>query len=191
MVEEKQPGLKPSYLHRFTVDDYHHMAASGLLAEDQPVELIYGQIIDMSPINSRHAGTVNLLNRLLSARLDKQYILGVQNPIHLDEFNEPEPDLAIMKFREDFYVHDHPLPSDVLLLIEVADTSLNKDRELKLPLYATAGIPEVWILNLQDGQLECYTEPKEGSYQSTTIKKTGTTLQHTQWGEFVVERLVL
>jgi Uma2 family endonuclease len=140
-------------LHQFSTDDYHSMSESGLF-EGKRVELLEGRIIDMDPVKSKHASVVKLLNNWLRSALSDQYTISVQDPILLSKYSEPEPDLAVLDFREDYYAKAHPQPKDIHLLIEVADTSLDKDQKVKLPLYAAAGIPEVWIVNLPEQQLE-------------------------------------
>ncbi len=122
------------------------MAEVGLLSEDSRVELIEGEIIEMSPIGSTHGGTVNRSSKLLHRELDDIAIVSVQNPVHIDDFSEPQPDLALLKPRKDFYSNSHPTPEDVLVVIEVADASVYYDRNVKPPLYARAGIPEAWRL---------------------------------------------
>ena len=174
--------------HSFTVEEYHRMGEAGLF-EEQRVELLEGKIIDMSPIQAKHARIVKWLNRLLHARLSDRYIISVQDPIRLDELNEPEPDLAVLRFRTDFYGESHPRPEDVLLLIEVADTSLDKDRQVKLPLYARAGIPEVWIVNLPGQQLECYTGPTGDGYARRTDYRAGDRPDHPLLGKLEVARI--
>lgn len=154
--------------HHFSIEDYHRMGEAGIF-EGQRVELLNGKVVDMSPIKSNHAGTVKHLVRLLSGLLDESYLLSVQDPIQLGNSSESQPDLAILKFREDFYTRSHPKPEDVLLLIEVADSSLEKDRTVKLPLYASAGIPEVWIVNLPEQQIERYREPVGQKYTDIHI----------------------
>ena len=153
----------------FTVEQYHQMATAGILSDTDRVELINGDIIDMSPINSEHAGMVNRLLRVLTKRLLDKAIMTVQNPIHLDRSSEPEPDLTIVNKSEDDYISAHPRPKDVFVVIEVADTSLDKDREVKAPLYAKHGIPEYWIINLQDRQIELFRQPSNGQYGQTLI----------------------
>ena len=153
----------------FTVDEYYRMAQAGILTESDRVELIEGEVIEMSPIGSRHAACVKRLNTLLSRLVGQQMIVSVQDPIYIDEFSEPEPDVALLRFREDFYVGSHPTASDVLLIIEVADTSVEYDRKKKLPLYAQAGIPEVWLANLPEDRFEIHTQPLNGKYQSVLI----------------------
>ncbi|MEM0326364.1 MAG: Uma2 family endonuclease [Desulfurococcaceae archaeon] len=142
----------------FTVGEYHRMAQVGILTEGERTELIDGKIVTMTPIGSRHAACVNRLNQLLAERTRGLAIVSVQNPIALDSYNEPQPDIALLALRDDFYAAHHPRPEDVLLIIEVAESSLEGDRNLKLPLYAKAAIPEVWLVNLADGELESYRQ---------------------------------
>lgn len=149
----------------FTVEDYYKMADAGIIRPEDRVELIKGEIIKMSPIRSRHAAAVDILTELLISQLRKQYAVRVQNPIRLENQTEPEPDLLIAKFRKDRYRSRHPRPDDVYLIIEVADSSLEYDREVKAALYAEAGIPEYWIVNLEDEQLEIYRQPEAGKYR--------------------------
>ncbi len=162
----------------FTVDQYHRMGETGIIPADARVELINGEIIKMSPINSLHAGTVKNLNRLFSKLLHNDFIVSIQDPVELNKLSEPEPDLAILKFREDIYTQNNPKPSDVLLIVEVADSSLENDRSVKLPLYAQAGIPETWIVNLQDQQIEVSTEPSEKGYANVHIYRPGDKIEH-------------
>jgi len=157
----------------FSVDDYYRMVQAGILTADDQVELIEGGVIEMSPIGSRHAACVNRLNSLLSRLVGRKLIVSVQNPIRIDEFSEPQPDVALLRPREDFYAGSHPAASDVLLVIEVADTSVEYDRRKKLPLYARAGIPEVWLADLPEARFEIHTQPRGGEYQSTTIVRRG------------------
>jgi Uma2 family endonuclease len=119
---------------RFSVHEYHRMAEVGILSEDDRVELIEGEILEMSPIGSRHAACVDRLNRLLNGFADLSAIVRVQSPILLDVNSEPEPDISLLRPSDDFYAGGHPTPGDVLLLIEVADTSVERDLEVKLPL---------------------------------------------------------
>lgn len=162
--------------HCFNVDEYHRMVEVGLLSMDARVELIEGEIIEMSPIGSAHGGTVNRSNAFLNRKLGKAVILAVQNPIRLDDFSEPQPDLALLKPRKDFYSNAHPTPEDVLVVIEIAESSANYDRNVKLPLYARAGIPEVWLMVLQKAVIEVYSQPKNGKYQKIRRLKRGKTL---------------
>ena len=160
----------------FTVDEYHQMAKTGILTEEDRVELINGEIISMSPINSPHAGHVKRINALFSRLVGSQAIVSVQDPLVIPDVSEPEPDVMLLKPRDDFYTRAHPQPDDVYLLIEVADLSLLIDREIKLPVYAQAQVAEVWIVNLADQQLEVYRSPAEGEYREKTIVKPGGTV---------------
>ena len=143
---------------RFTVHDYHRMGESGILSEDDRTELIDGEIVQMTPIGGRHAACVNELTRILVGAVGRDAVVSVQNPIRLDDFHEPQPDLAVLRRREDYRSGRLPGSDDVVLLIEVADTTLRYDRGVKLPLYARAGIPEVWLVDLGGGILERHIE---------------------------------
>lgn len=159
--------------HHFTVDEYHRMAEVGLLSEDSRVELIEGEIVEMSPIGSTHAGTVNRSSRYLGRRLGDAVVVSVQNPIRLNAFSEPQPDLALLKPRKDFYSNSHPTAEDVLVVIEVADTSIPYDRNVKLPLYARSGVPEAWLMVLRTQVIEVHSQPKNGKYQKVHRVKRG------------------
>jgi len=150
--------------HRLTVADYYRMGEVGILAPDARVELIDGEIIDMAPPGSLHAGTVNQLTLLLLRAMGEHALLQVQNPVRLDAYSEPQPDLALLRPRADFYKSRHPRPGDVWLVIEVADTSLRYDRDVKASLYARSGIAELWLLDVQDRRLTRYRGPAKGSY---------------------------
>lgn len=132
--------------HRLTVDDYYRMAEAGILGHNARVELIDGEIIDMSPIGVLHAAVVNVLVRHFAQHLGASTFVSSQNPLRLDDENEPEPDLLILQPRSDFYCTAHPTPADTRAVIEVADTSLAYDLDVKVPLYARHGIPEVWVI---------------------------------------------
>lgn len=160
----------------FTVDEYYRMAEAGLFSEERHVELIEGEVIEMSPIGSRHAGCVDDLNSLITHQVGRLAIVRVQGPIRIDEYSEPQPDLALLKPRRDSYRRSHPTPSDVLLVIEVADTSAHYDRNVKLPLYARAGIPEAWLIVLAKDFIEVHREPKNGKYQKVQRLKRGKSL---------------
>jgi len=151
--------------HRFTVDDYHAMSRAGILTEDDRVELLDGQIVKKMTIGRPHAGCVNRLTRLLVQRLGERAVVQVQNPIQLDGYSEPEPDISLLRPKEDFYAAAPPMPADVLLVIEVADASLDRDRLVKIPLYARAGIREVWIIDLPGRRIERFREPADDGYR--------------------------
>ena len=166
-----QPQKRP-----FTVSEYYRMAETDILTEEDRVELIAGQIVAMSPIGSRHAACVKRLNLLLGKIVGDSMLIGVQDPIQLDAYSAPEPDLVLLRPRADFYAAAHPSASDVLLAIEVADTSADYDHEVKVPLYAQAGIPEVWLIDLQKGCVEVYAQPADGTYQETVEVAASDTL---------------
>src|SRR5579864_80724 len=142
------PGAAPFPRHwKFTAEQYQRMGETGILHEDDHVELLEGELYAMSPIGSWHNSCVNRFNWLLSAGIGDRGIVQVQGSFRLSSDGEPEPDVLVLRFRSDFYRDALPGPEDVLLLVEVADTSLAYDRDFKLPLYARAGIPDVWLLN--------------------------------------------
>lgn len=160
---------------RFTSDEVQAMLQAGILHEDDRFELISGQLIPMAPIGNTHVACVNQLNYLLSKVLVEAGIedvrVSVQNPVRIDAYNEPEPDLVLSSALD-----RAPEPDDVLLLVEVTDTTLAYDRETKLPLYAQAGLPEVWIVNLSDGQVEVHRDPSEDLYRTRQIAVRGDTI---------------
>jgi hypothetical protein len=148
-----------------TVARYERMIAEGILTKDDRVELINGVIVDMSPIGSPHGACVDRLNELLARRFRGRVIVRVQGAIVLGSRDEPQPDLALLRPRPDYYARRNPRPTDVLLVIEVADTSLERDRRLKLPRYAATGIAEVWIVDLMSEVVEVYRKPRAGGYR--------------------------
>ena len=153
--------------HRcFSVADFHRMGEAGILGEDERLELIEGEIIEMTPIGSPHGGRVNQLNRLLTQAVGERAVVAIQNPVVLGEHSEPEPDLALLRPRADFYTSSHPQAADVLLLIEVADSSLASDRDIKVPLYARHGIPEAWIVDTEHRCVLRFADPRDGYYQA-------------------------
>jgi Uma2 family endonuclease len=164
---------------RFTVDDYHRMVEAGILTEDDRVELIDGEIIKMSPIGALHASCVRRVEALLHQQVGDRAVISVQNPVQLGAYGEPEPDVAVLRPRADFYAERHPQPADILLLIEVADSSLAKDRSAKLPLYAREGIAEAWLVDLEGEALERHTSPAEGGYRLVLRARRGETVAST------------
>jgi Uma2 family endonuclease len=152
--------------HRFTVDEYYRMGETGILHPEARVELLDGEIIDMMPIGPFHAGTVNRLIRVLVTAAKGRWLVVVQNPLRLGPRSEPEPDFMLVKPAADDYTGHHPLPEDVFLLIEVAESSLAYDRNRKIPAYARGGIPEVWIVNLLERNIEVFREPRSDRYTS-------------------------
>ncbi len=159
--------------HRFTVAEYHQMAEAGILEEQDRVELINGEIIEMSPINPFHAGVVDRLNKLFNRKVGASVIVRVQNPIHLDDHSEPQPDIVLVRARDDFYPKSHPTVNDILLVVEVAESSAMRDRIIKMPAYANALIPELWIVDLKQGVIEVYADPVGGVYQYVRKVKRG------------------
>jgi Uma2 family endonuclease len=160
--------------HRFTVAEYYRMAEAGILDEDSRVELIDGRIIQMSPINARHATAVDrCLEAFAGLVRAGRVILRVQNPLRLGRYNEPQPDVALVRSRPDRYVTGHPRAASVLLLIEVADSSLEYDRRHKLPLYAGARIREAWVLNLPERLLEVHQEPGPDGHAVSRVYRPG------------------
>jgi hypothetical protein len=162
----------------FTVEEYHRMAEAGILSEDDRVELIEGELVAMSPIGSRHAACVARLTALLFP-VEGRGILWVQNPIRLGARSEPQPDVALLRYRPDFYASAHPGPEDVLLVVEVAETSADADRSLKIPLYARYGIPEAWLVDLLEERIEIYRHPTPQGYRSLHIAHRGETVSPT------------
>jgi len=153
-------------VRHFNVAEYYQMARAGVLTEDERVELVRGEIVAMSPIGSRHAACVSRFDMRLQRWARERFVVRIQNPIRLDDESEPEPDVSVLKLRHDFYADAHPMPEDVLLVIEVADTSMGYDRDEKAPLYAEAGIPEMWLVNLSEAVIEVYSNPVDGAYSS-------------------------
>lgn len=158
------PIQQPPRRHSYSVDDYYRMAETGILRAGDRVELIEGEIIDMAPIGSRHAAAVNRIGNTLKLGVDTQAIVAIQNPVRLDRYSEPQPDIALLRPREDFYATAHPGPADVLLIIEVADSTLRYDRDTKLPLYARHGIPEVWLVDIGNNSFTIHREPQAAEY---------------------------
>jgi Uma2 family endonuclease len=175
--------LKKAFpLRRFTVSEYHRMIDAGILYEGERAELIDGVIIQQMPQKSTHSAVINQMTRQFYQLVPKEEaLLRVQTPIILTNNTEPEPDLAMVKPRVDVYVKAHPSSADVLLLVEVSDTTLEYDQEIKLPRYAASGIPDVWIVNLVDDRIEVYRDPitlPDGMdiYQTRTDLVKGDTL---------------
>lgn len=159
--------------YRFSVGDFARMVDSGILGEGDRVELIDGEVRQKSPIGSLHASIVNRLNRILVFKLGERAIVSVQNPVILSDFTEPQPDLLVLKPHSDEYARALPRPEDVLLLIEVADSTLEYDREDKLPRYAEVQIPEVWLVDVNGREITRYNEPEGRSYTQSHVFVAG------------------
>jgi len=160
--------------HRLSVEDYHRIGEAGILAPDARVELIDGEIIDMAAIGTRHARCVNYLNMIFVVGAHRQAIVTVQNPVRIGDFTEVQPDLAVVRQRADFYGSRHPRPEDTLLLIEVADTTVRFDATVKLPIYARAGIPELWIVDIPASALRVFRDPRAEGYAEARELRSGT-----------------
>ncbi len=152
--------------HRFTVAEFTQLIDVGIFPEDERVELIEGEIIHMAPIGHRHVECVNRLNLILAPLLAAhQVIVSIQNPILLDDYSQPQPDLVVARYRQDIYKGTLPTPADILFLVEVSDSSDEYDRNEKLPVYARAGIPETWLIDLNRGVIEVYRTPGPDGYR--------------------------
>ncbi len=176
-----QPSLLARMLdvprRRLSVAEYDRMGEAGILGPDDRVELIEGELIAMAPIGSYHVGSVIGLNHSLVVATDGRALVSVQNPIRLDDHNEPQPDFALLRPREDGYRNALPGPPDILLAIEVADSSLAFDRTVKAPLYARAGIPELWIVDLAGARVLVLRDPSPEGYRDVTEVLGGTVLE--------------
>jgi Uma2 family endonuclease len=150
---------------RLSADQFEQMGRTGILGPDARVELIEGEMIEMAPIGSRHAAAVDFLSMHFARAVGDAALVRTQNPLRLADDSEPQPDLMLLRPSADRYRAAHPRPTDVLLLIEVADATLAFDRGTKLPLYARHGVSEVWILDLDAERLEVYREPSAGGYR--------------------------
>ncbi len=155
--------------HRLTVDDYYRIGEIGVLAPDARTELINGEIIDMTPPGSRHSATVAFLADSLTAVTGSSAIRWVQSPLRLSHSSEPQPDLMLLKRRDDFYAKENPRPADVLLLVEVSDSSLRYDRQIKGPLYASHGVPEYWLVDMAAQELQIHRQPRNGVYTDVSV----------------------
>lgn len=185
----KLPDIELSY-HLWTVSDFQKMGEIGILSEKR-VELLAGEIVNRSPVGRLHIGAVNPTASLLWQLLGNKAVVSVQNPVVLADRSQPEPDISVLKWNDTQYSDELPQASDVILLIEVADTPLEKDQKLKLPIYAQAGIPEYWIINLVDNTLEQYTGPKGDLYRLRQIYQKEDTLQHALLGEIQISQILL
>ena len=170
----------------FTVDEYYAMADAGILTAEERVELIDGEIIVMSPIGNEHAASVDVATHFLRPIAPGQAIIRIQSHVRLDERNQPEPDLLLLKWRDDFYRNRAPAAEDVLLLIEVSHTSLAYDRNVKLALYARFLIPEVWLANIPARVIEAYTEPINGEYTVARVYRPGETISPTAFPDITL-----
>ena len=161
---------------KFTADQYEQMATTGILGEDDRVELINGEIVEMAAIGIRHALCVDRLNMLFARRVGPELVVSVQNPLRLGRRAEPQPDVVLYRGGPESALQIGPAPTNTLLVVEVADSSLTYDRDEKLPLYAAAGIVEVWIVDLTDNAVEIYAHPLGSAYQQSSKARRGETV---------------
>ena len=177
----KVPAATPSppptrERRKFTVAEYYRMAEVGILKPDERVELIEGDILVMAPIGPGHSGSVDISNEIFLVPARGRYHVRIQNPLRLDDGSEPEPDIALVRPRADRYTRSHPTPADVLLVVEIADSSLEYDRNVKAHLYGRNGAPETWVKNLPEDCIERFTEPGPEGYATHTVHRRGETL---------------
>jgi Uma2 family endonuclease len=177
LVEVEKMSNPPFTRKKFRSDEVYKMMEIGILPEESGWELIDGEIIDKMPIGSKHAAIVRKLEKYLERNFGDRLMVSGQNPIRIDEHNEPEPDIALLVPRDDFYAEAHPMAKDVFLVIEVSYSTLEYDREVKKDLYAEAGISEFWLVNLQEETVEVYSQPKNGKYRSVRILEAGETIE--------------
>lgn len=176
MVLEVTRQVRPQR-RLFTIDEYEQMIDAGVFDEDEHIELIKGEIVKMAAIGLRHEGCVRRLTKLLERRVGDIAIVSVQNSVRLPAASQPEPDVAVLAWDDEYYSERRATPHDVLLLIEVAESSLRYDRTVKVPLYAVAGISEVWVVDLKGSRIEIYSDPVGGQYERVKQVGRGETLQ--------------
>ena len=172
--------------HLTNLDEWRRLGEANIFPPDSRLELINGEILQMAPIGFNHSGHLNRINKLFARLTSDDVILSVQNPLQLGDLSEPEPNFMLLKPNADFYSSRHPNANDVLLLIEVADSSLSFDQNQKLRLYALHGIPEYWLLNLNDKYLEVYRKPNGEVYAEKNTLRTGDTITLSQLNEISI-----
>lgn len=173
--------------HPVTADEFERMIAAGVFADDDRLELIDGEIVDMSPIGSAHQACVNRLHRAFNGlSASDRAIVQMQGAFRANARSRPQPDVALLRWRADFYVDALPGPADVHLLVEVADSSLRFDRWVKLPAYAVAGVPEAWVVDIQGGVVEVAREPSELGYSQIVQLRRGDVLSPEAFPDFTI-----
>ena len=158
---------------RFTVHDYHRMGEAGILSPTDRVELLDGEIVSKMAIGPRHGASVDRANRALTTTVGTSAIVRVQGAVRLDLFNEPEPDIVLLRPRDDFYASAHPGPADIFLIIEVAESSIDIDRSIKMRIYARAGVSEYWLVDLNEDVVNVHADPSNGVYRVETACRRG------------------
>ena len=169
----------------FTVDEYYRMGEAGIFHPEARLELIEGEIIEMSPVGDRHIACVNRANALFTARLAGKVMVSVQNPVRLSRYTEPQPDILLARPRDDYYAGKRISPGDTLLVVEISDTTVRYDRNRKMPLYAKSGVPEVWIENLQEDVILVYRNPGPETFSTSLVFHRGESLSLTAFPEIV------
>jgi len=176
-----------------TIEEYHQMIEAGILSEDERVELIRGEMIEMTPIGNRHAGCVRWLIRSFSSTFASRAIVDAQDPVSLGEQqSEPQPDIVLLRYREDCYRSQQPRPEDVLLVVEVADSSFIYDRDVKIPLYAEAGISEAWLVAFPSDSVFSYCDPSPAGYRKVRQYRRGDVITPQAFpdGSFAVDEIL-
>jgi Uma2 family endonuclease len=161
----------------FTVHEYHRMVEAGILREDDRVELIRGEVVRMSPIGPPHNAAILRATQALTRIVGDRALVGIQGSIRLDEYDEPQPDIYLLRPKDDFYASGHAGPADIFVIIEVADSSLTYDQTVKLELYAETGVPEYWISNIRDERIIAHSNPQGNAYQNVRELKRGETIE--------------
>ena len=169
----------------FTVDEYYRMADAGIFGPEERLELIEGEIIEMSPVGDRHIACVNRATALFGSRLAGKAMVSVQNPVRLDRFSEPQPDIVLARPREDYYAGKRLSSEDTFLVVEISDTTVRYDRNRKMPLYAKAAVPELWIENLQENVILVYRNPRENTFSTSLVFRHGDSISLHAFPEFV------
>ncbi len=171
---------------KFTVEDYHRFIEIGIFKPEERLELWEGEFVEMSPIGKRHAGTVSALSDMLMGYLQQNALVWSQNPIVLNDFSEPQPDVCLLKRRDDFYRQVSATANDVLLTIEVSDSTVKYDRDVKFPKYAENGIPEAWLIDLENDRIEIHTQPTKNGYRLVKILHRGDIAESTVFEEIKI-----
>lgn len=176
----------------FTVDEYYRMGEAGIFDPEARLELIEGEIIEMSPVGDPHIGCVNRANAVFARRLGDKAIVSIQNPVRLSRYTEPQPDIVLARPRPDFYAGRRISPEDIFLVIEISDTTLRYDCNRKMPLYAKARVPELWIENLQENVILVYRNPKHETFETSSVFKRGESISLAAFPEisFKVDELL-